>query len=97
MTATIELDSVLHDEIKDFCLINKIEEKDFLSGLIRKYFLVEKYGDLNQKNNTVVPDNRDQEIEELKRKLSDSESRRKDLEKTLVNLKGELIKFKRDD
>lgn len=97
MVADIELDNLLYNEIKDFCAINKIEEKDFLSEIIGKYFLLEKYGDLNQKNNKVVPDNRDQEIEELKAKLGDSESKRRNLENTLAKLKEELTKYKKDD
>lgn len=41
----IELDKKLHREIKEYCQLNGLVMKDFVNKLLKKAFMVEKYGD----------------------------------------------------
>lgn len=41
----IELDKKLHKEIKEYCQLNGLIMKDFVNKLLKKAFMVEKYGD----------------------------------------------------
>lgn len=41
----IELDKKLHKDIKEYCQINGLVMKDFVNKLLKKAFMVEKYGD----------------------------------------------------
>ena len=41
----IELDKKLHKDIKEYCQLNGLVMKDFVNKLLKKAFMVEKYGD----------------------------------------------------
>ena len=41
----IELDKKLHKDIKEYCQINGLVMKDLVNKLLKKAFMVEKYGD----------------------------------------------------
>ena len=41
----IELDKRLHKDIKEYCQLNGLVMKDFINKLLKKAFMVEKYGD----------------------------------------------------
>ena len=41
----VEIDKRLYQEIKDYCKLNNLVIKDFVSKLLRKAFTIEKYGD----------------------------------------------------
>jgi hypothetical protein len=41
----IELDKKLHKDIKEYCQLNGLIMKDFVNKLLKKAFMVEKYGD----------------------------------------------------
>ena len=41
----IELDKKLHKDIKEYCQLNDLVMKDFVNKLLKKAFMVEKYGD----------------------------------------------------
>lgn len=41
----IELDKKLHKDIKEYCQLNGLIMKDFVNRLLKKAFMVEKYGD----------------------------------------------------
>lgn len=41
----IELDKKLHKDIKEYCQLNGLVMKDFVNKLLKKAFMVEKYGE----------------------------------------------------
>jgi hypothetical protein len=41
----IELDKKLHKDIKEYCQLNGLVMKDFVNKLLKKAFMIEKYGD----------------------------------------------------
>lgn len=41
----IEIDKKLHKDIKEYCQLNGLIMKDFVNKLLKKSFIVEKYGD----------------------------------------------------
>lgn len=41
----IEIDKRLHQDIKEYCKLNGLVMKDFVNKLLKKAFMVEKYGD----------------------------------------------------
>lgn len=41
----IELDKKLHKDIKEYCQLNGLVMRDFVNKLLKKAFMVEKYGD----------------------------------------------------
>lgn len=41
----VEIDKRLYQEIKDYCKLNNLVIKDFVSKLLRKAFTIEKYGE----------------------------------------------------
>ena len=41
----VELDKKLHKDIKEYCQLNGLVMKDFVNKLLKKAFMVEKYGD----------------------------------------------------
>ena len=50
----IELDKKLHKDIKEYCQLNGLVMKDFVNKLLKKAFMVEKYGDKPFSSNNVV-------------------------------------------
>lgn len=50
----IELDKKLHKDIKEYCQLNGLVMKDFINKLLKKAFMVEKYGDKPFSSNNVV-------------------------------------------
>ena len=50
----IEIDKKLHKDIKEYCQLNGIVMKDFVNKLLKKAFMVEKYGDKPFSSNNVV-------------------------------------------
>lgn len=50
----IELDKKLHKDIKEYCQLNGLIMKDFVNKLLKKAFMVEKYGDKPFSSNDVV-------------------------------------------
>lgn len=50
----IELDRKLHKDIKEYCQLNGLVMKDFVNKLLKKAFMVEKYGDKPFSSNDVV-------------------------------------------
>lgn len=41
----IEIDKRLHQDIKEYCKLNGLVMKDFVNKLLKKAFMVEKYGE----------------------------------------------------
>lgn len=50
----IELDKKLHKDIKEYCQLNGLVMKDFVNKLLKKAFMVEKYGDKPFSSNDVA-------------------------------------------
>lgn len=50
----IEIDKKLHKDIKEYCQLNGLIMKDFVNKLLKKAFMVEKYGDKPFSSNNVV-------------------------------------------
>jgi hypothetical protein len=50
----IELDKRLHKDIKEYCQLNGLVMKDFINKLLKKAFMVEKYGDKPFSSNDVA-------------------------------------------
>jgi hypothetical protein len=50
----IEIDKKLHKDIKEYCQLNGIVMKDFVNKLLKKAFMVEKYGEKPFTSNEVV-------------------------------------------
>ena len=59
----IELDKKLHKDIKEYCQLNGLVMKDFVNKLLKKAFMVEKYGDkpFNYENVTLVDNEKKQD------------------------------------
>jgi hypothetical protein len=59
----IELDKKLHKDIKEYCQLNGLIMKDFVNKLLKKAFMVEKYGDkpFNYENGTLVDNEKKQD------------------------------------
>jgi hypothetical protein len=59
----IELDKILHKDIKEYCQLNGLVMKDFVNKLLKKAFMVEKYGDkpFNYENGTLVDNEKKQD------------------------------------
>lgn len=41
----MELDKKLHNEIKEYCKLNNLKMIDFINYLVKKAFIIEKYGE----------------------------------------------------
>lgn len=50
----IELDKKLHKDIKEYCQLNGLVIKDFVNKLLKKAFMVEKYGERPFSSNDVA-------------------------------------------
>ena len=59
----IELEKKLHKDIKEYCQLNGLVMKDFVNKLLKKAFMVEKYGDkpFNYENVTLVDNEKKQD------------------------------------
>ena len=53
----VEIDKKLYQEIKDYCKLNNLVIKDFVSKLLRKAFTIEKYGDRPFAENNITVGN----------------------------------------
>ena len=50
----VEIDKRLYQEIKDYCKLNNLVIKDFVNKLLKKAFIIEKYGDRPFSENNIT-------------------------------------------
>lgn len=66
----MELDKKLHDEIKEYCKLNNLKMIQFINDLLKKAFLIEKYGDAPFKRELPIIESK-QKIEEETKNIND--------------------------
>lgn len=51
----MEIDKKLHDEIKEYCKLNGLKITQFINTLLKRAFMIEKYGDSPFQRNEYFP------------------------------------------